>query len=98
MLDFIYYPVSVILWFWHIVFGTLFDPASGLAWALSVTFLIFTLRAILFPTAIRQARAQRSLQRLQPQIAALKRKYAGDGQGLAVALQAEVRRAQRHRR
>jgi YidC/Oxa1 family membrane protein insertase len=88
MLDFIYYPVSVILWFWHIVFGTLFDPASGLAWALSVTFLVFTLRAILFPTAIRQARAQRSLQRLQPQIAALKRKYAGDRQGLAVALQA----------
>ena len=88
MLDFIYYPVSAILWFWHTVFGTLIDPASGLAWALSVAFLVFTLRAILFPTAVRQARAQRSLRRLQPQIAALKKKHAGDRQALAVALQA----------
>jgi YidC/Oxa1 family membrane protein insertase len=88
MLDFIYYPVSAILWFWHTVFATLIDPASGLAWALSVAFLVFTLRAILFPTAVRQARAQRSLRRLQPQIAALKKKHAGDRQALAVALQA----------
>jgi len=88
MLDFIYYPVSAILWFWHVVFGTLFDPASGLAWSLSVAFLVFTLRAILFPTAVRQHRAQRSMKRLQPQIAALKKRYAGDRQALAVALQA----------
>jgi YidC/Oxa1 family membrane protein insertase len=87
MLDFIYYPVSAILWFWHVVFGTLIDPASGFAWALSVAFLVFTLRAVLFPTAVRQARAQRSMQRLQPQIAALKKKYAGDRQALAVRLQ-----------
>jgi YidC/Oxa1 family membrane protein insertase len=87
MLDFVYYPVSAILWFWHTVFGFLLDPASGIAWALSVAFLVFTLRAILFPTAFRQARAQRALLRLQPQIAALKVKHAGDRQGLAVAMQ-----------
>ena len=29
MLDVIYYPVSAILWFWHVIFGGLLDPASG---------------------------------------------------------------------
>jgi YidC/Oxa1 family membrane protein insertase len=88
MLDVVYYPVSAVLWFWHIIFGALLDPASGAAWALSVAFLVFTLRLVLFTPFVRQVRAQRAMQRLQPQIAALKHRYAGDRQGLAVALQA----------
>src|SRR6478735_1612233 len=87
MLDFVYYPVSAILWFWHTVFGGLLDPASGVAWALSVAFLVFTLRAVLYPPFVRQARSQRAMQRLQPQILALKKKHAGDREALASALQ-----------
>lgn len=87
MLDFIYYPVSAILWFWHVIFGALFDPASGIAWALSVAFLVFTLRAVLFLPFVRQARNQRAMQRLQPQILALKVKHAGDRPALAAAMQ-----------
>ena len=51
MLDFIYYPVSGILWLWCKVFGFVFGDTGwggGFAWALSVMFLVFTLRAILY--------------------------------------------------
>ena len=48
MLNFIYYPVSFILWCWHWVFGHVFGESSGIAWALAVVFLVFTLRALLF--------------------------------------------------
>ena len=37
MLDFIYYPVSVILLLFHTVFGALIDPASGIAWDMATT-------------------------------------------------------------
>ena len=87
MLDVVYYPVSAILWFWHVVFGSLLDPASGVAWALSVAFLVFTLRAVLYLPFLRQARNQRAMQRLQPQILTLKKKHAGDRPGLAAAMQ-----------
>lgn len=87
MLDFLYYPVSAIMWFWHQIFGFLLSPSSGLAWALSVAFLVFTLRAVLFVPALRQARTQRAMQKLQPQIAALQKKHAGDRQALAAAMQ-----------
>jgi YidC/Oxa1 family membrane protein insertase len=87
MLDVVYYPVSAILWFWHVIFGGLLDPAGGVAWALSVAFLVFTLRAVLYPPFVRQARSQRAMQRLQPQILALKKKHAGDREALASALQ-----------
>ena len=41
MLNFIYYPVSFILWCWHWVFGHVFGESSGFAWALAVVFLVF---------------------------------------------------------
>jgi len=87
MLDVVYYPVSAILWFWHQILGSVLDPASGVAWALAVAFLVFTLRLVLYAPFVRQMRSQRALQRLRPQIAALKKKHAGDRQGLAVAMQ-----------
>lgn len=38
MLDFVYYPVSAVLWFWHRVFGFVLGPDNGVAWALAVVF------------------------------------------------------------
>ena len=54
MLDVVYYPVSAILWFWHQIFGHLLDPAGGVAWALAVAFLVFTLRLVLYVPFLRQ--------------------------------------------
>lgn len=87
MLDFIYYPVSAILWFWHKVFGSFLDPASGYAWALSVIFLVFTLRALLFKPFVHQVRSMKKMQDVAPQIRALQEKHRDDRQRLAQEMQ-----------
>ncbi|GAA0930986.1 membrane protein insertase YidC [Pseudonocardia zijingensis] len=87
MLNFIYYPVSFILWVWHEVFGFLLGPDSGIAWALSVMFLVFTLRAILYKPFVHQVRSMRRMQEFQPEIAKLRKKYANDRQKQAEEMQ-----------
>ena len=85
-LDFIYYPVSFILWCWHWVFGlVLGDSTTGnaISWTLSIVFLVFTLRLILLRPAVQQVRAMRKMQKFQPEIKKLQKKYAGDKQRLA---------------
>ncbi|HEY5856247.1 MAG TPA: membrane protein insertase YidC [Aldersonia sp.] len=87
MLDFIYYPVSWILWVWHQVFGAVFGPSSGAAWGLAVVFLVFTLRLILYWPFVKQVRTTRQMQELQPEIKALQKKYANDRQKMALEMQ-----------
>ncbi|SHE63457.1 membrane protein insertase YidC [Streptoalloteichus hindustanus] len=87
MLNFIYYPVSAILWFWHKVFGAVFGPSTGAAWALAVVFLVFTLRALLFKPMLHQMRSMRKMQEFAPQIKKLQEKYGSDRQKLAQEMQ-----------
>jgi YidC/Oxa1 family membrane protein insertase len=87
VLDFIYWPVSFILWCWHKVFGYVFGPDNGLAWALAIVFLVFTLRALLLKPAISQVKSMRKMQEFQPQIKALQKKYANDKQRQAQEMQ-----------
>jgi YidC/Oxa1 family membrane protein insertase len=87
VLNFIYYPVSAIMWFWHEVFGFVLGPASGLGWALSVIFLVFTLRALLIKPFISQVRSMRKMQEFQPQIKKLQEKYKNDKTKLAEEMQ-----------
>ncbi|WP_433277270.1 membrane protein insertase YidC [Pseudonocardia xinjiangensis] len=87
MLNFIYYPVSFILWVWHKAFGYLFGEASGITWALAVIFLVFTLRAILYKPFVGQVRSMRKMQEFQPEIAKLRKKYANDRQKQAEEMQ-----------
>ncbi len=87
MLNFIYYPVSFVLWVWHKAFGYLFGESSGITWALAVVFLVFTLRAILYKPFVRQIRTTRQMQELQPQIKALQKKYGKDRQRMALEMQ-----------
>ncbi|MDF2977251.1 MAG: yidC [Actinomycetospora sp.] len=87
MLNFIYYPVSAIMWFWHEVFGFLLGPANGFGWALSVIFLVFTLRALLIKPFISQVRSMRKMQEFQPQIKKLQEKYKNDRTKLAEEMQ-----------
>jgi YidC/Oxa1 family membrane protein insertase len=93
-LDFIYWPVSAIMWVWYKAFAFLFGlipgvdgPSNFFAWALSVMFLVFTLRAILYKPFVRQIRTTRQMQELQPQIKALQKKYGKDRQRMAVEMQ-----------
>ncbi|MBQ6643404.1 MAG: membrane protein insertase YidC [Saccharopolyspora sp.] len=87
MFDFILYPVSAILWFWHKVFGTVLGPDNGFAWALAVFFLVFSLRVLLLKPAISQMRAGRKMAKFSPQIQKLREKYKNDRQRMAQEMQ-----------
>ncbi|EFV11705.1 membrane protein insertase YidC [Segniliparus rugosus] len=87
MLDFVYYPVSGVLWLWHWVFSQILGPESGFGWALSVVALVCTLRALLYAPAIRQIRFMRKMQEIQPQMKAIQTKYAKDRQRQALEMQ-----------
>ncbi|PRZ42684.1 YidC/Oxa1 family membrane protein insertase [Antricoccus suffuscus] len=86
MLDFLYYPIAWVMKMWHALFSTFIDPASGLAWVLSIMFLVFTVRIILFPLFVKMIKSQRAMQELQPEIAKLKAEYGKDRQGLSEAM------------
>jgi YidC/Oxa1 family membrane protein insertase len=87
VLNFIYYPVSAILWFWHKAFGYLLGPGNGFAWALAVVFLVFTLRAVLFKPFVSQVRSMRKMQEFAPEIQKLKKKYGDDRQKMGAEMQ-----------
>ncbi|MQA16108.1 MAG: membrane protein insertase YidC [Pseudonocardiaceae bacterium] len=89
MLDFIYYPVSAIMWFWHKVFSALpfLGPVSGISWALSVIFLVFTLRALLIKPFVSQVRSMRKMAEFAPEIQKLKKKHGDDRQKQAAEMQ-----------
>ncbi|QXV56348.1 membrane protein insertase YidC [Amycolatopsis sp. TNS106] len=83
MFDVFLYPVSAILWFWHKVFGAVSSPDSGVAWVLSIVFLVFTLRLLLVKPALGALRAGRRMQALAPRMRQLKEKYGKDRRRLA---------------
>ncbi len=93
MLDWLYTAISWVLARWHSLWNVVFDdPAagtglSGLAWALSIVFLVVTVRVILFPLFVKQVKSQRAMQELQPELQQLRKQYGSDRQGLAVAMQ-----------
>ncbi|RCW47230.1 YidC/Oxa1 family membrane protein insertase [Halopolyspora algeriensis] len=87
MLDFINDPVSAILWFWHTVFGYVLDPSSGYAWTLSVVFLVFSVRALLFKPFVHQVRSMKKMQEFAPRVRELQDKYGNDRQRMAQEMQ-----------
>lgn len=86
MLNFIYYPISWVLWFWHKAWGLILDPDSGVTWALSIIFLVVTLRLLLLKPTIKQLRSGRKMQEMQPRMQEIKRKYAKDQQQQALEM------------
>ena len=73
---------------WHALFSTFLDPACGITWALSIIFLVVTVRLILFPLFVKQVKSQRAMQELQPEIAKLRKQYGSDRQGMSQAMMA----------
>jgi YidC/Oxa1 family membrane protein insertase len=87
MLDFINtilgpleYVVSWILVQFHAVFSPIFGAESGWAWSLSIVGLVVVIRILLIPLFVRQIKAQRGLQLLQPKIKELQKRYKDDRQ------------------
>ncbi|WP_110207150.1 membrane protein insertase YidC [Nocardioides daejeonensis] len=79
----LYYAISVVLVGFHTVFGKLFGEASGAAWALSIVGLTIVIRAALIPLFVKQIKASRNMQLLQPQVKELQKKYGHDREKLA---------------
>jgi YidC/Oxa1 family membrane protein insertase len=78
-LDFLYTPVSWVLLQWHHLLNTLgMDPNSGLNWALSIIFLVITARLLLFRLFVKQVKYQRHMQKLQPEMQKIRKKYKDD--------------------
>nr|MBA3293728.1 membrane protein insertase YidC [Geodermatophilaceae bacterium] len=88
MFEWLYTAISWVLKMWHSLFSTFLDPAAGLTWALSIVFLVITVRILLFRLFVKQVRSQRAMQELQPEIAKLKKQYGSDRQGMAQAMSA----------
>ena len=66
----------------HAVLGSLFGPASGAAWGLSIVILVMFIRLLLVPLFIKQVHAQRKMAQHAPQLQELRKKYKGDKQRL----------------
>jgi len=87
VLDFIYYPVSFILWCWHKVFGLVFGEANAVSWILAIIFLTFTVRGIMFKPFVNQVRSMKKMQDFAPEMKKIQKKYANDRQRQAMEMQ-----------
>jgi YidC/Oxa1 family membrane protein insertase len=88
LLDWLYTAVSWVMKQWHALFSTFLDPAGGITWALSIVFLVVTVRLILFPLFVKQVKSQRAMQELQPELQKMRKQYGSDRQGMVAAQQA----------
>ncbi|HPE11927.1 MAG: membrane protein insertase YidC [Actinobacteria bacterium] len=78
ILEWLEIAVSWILVTFHAVLTPIFGAASGAAWGLSIVGLVIVIRTLLIPLFVKQIKAQRNLQILQPQMKEIQKKYAGD--------------------
>jgi YidC/Oxa1 family membrane protein insertase len=81
-LNWIYTGISWVLLRWHDLWGGLLHLPDGVAWPLSIVFLVLTVRVVLFPVFVKQIKSQRAMQALQPQMKELREKYKNDQQKL----------------
>ena len=79
----LYYAISAVLVFWHNVFGSIFGPATGVAWVLSIIGLTLVIRAALIPLFVKQIKSSRNMQLIQPKVKELQKKYGHDRERLA---------------
>jgi YidC/Oxa1 family membrane protein insertase len=79
----LYFLVSWIMIGWHWVFADLLGiPNDGVNWALSIIGLVVVIRILLIPLFVRQIKAQRNMQMLQPKVREIQKKYKGDRERL----------------
>ena len=81
LLDPLYYVVSWILVQFHSFWTFVGMPANGgWTWVLSIVGLVVVIRIMLIPLFVKQIKAQRGLQILQPEIKAIQKRYKDDRQ------------------
>jgi YidC/Oxa1 family membrane protein insertase len=81
----LYYAISAVMVAFHTFFSSVLglDPAGGAAWALSIIGLTLVIRAALIPLFVKQIKASRNMQLIQPKVKELQKKYGHDRERLA---------------
>jgi YidC/Oxa1 family membrane protein insertase len=80
LLDPLYWIVAWVLVQFHTFWSVILPPESGAAWTLSIVGLVVVIRILLIPLFVKQIKAQRALQILQPEIKAIQKRYKDDRQ------------------
>jgi YidC/Oxa1 family membrane protein insertase len=80
----LYYAISAIMLAWHKLFTLIgLDADGGASWALSIIGLTLVIRVLLIPLFVKQIKASRNMQLIQPKVKELQKKYGHDRQLLA---------------
>lgn len=78
--SFITTPVSWVIVQFHTVYGAVFGPDTGWAWGLSIVSLVVLIRICLIPLFVKQIKATRAMQTLQPEMKKIQERYKNDRQ------------------
>jgi YidC/Oxa1 family membrane protein insertase len=81
-LDALYDAVGWVLTHIYYVLKPAFGATSGWTWAFTIVILVVLMRLLMVPLFIRQMHTTRAMSALQPQMAALRKKYKNDKQTL----------------
>ena len=81
-LDYLYEAVGWVFTHIYDVLKPAFGATSGWTWALSIVILVVLMRLLMVPLFIKQMHTTRAMSALQPQMAALRKKYKNDKQTL----------------
>ncbi|MGW4384252.1 membrane protein insertase YidC [Kitasatospora sp. NPDC004531] len=76
----LYYAVSWIIVQFHSLFSHVFDPDGGWAWGLSIVMMVVVIRICLIPLFVKQIKATRAMQAIQPKMKAIQERYKNDKQ------------------
>lgn len=80
LFSFITTPVSWVIVQFHTVYGHIFGPDTGWAWGLSIVSLVILIRICLIPLFVKQIKATRAMQTLQPEMKKIQERYKNDKQ------------------
>ncbi|MGW1714196.1 membrane protein insertase YidC [Streptomyces sp. NPDC002156] len=78
--SFITTPVSWVIVQFHSVYGAIFGDDTGWAWGLSIVSLVILIRICLIPLFVKQIKATRAMQTLQPEMKKIQERYKNDKQ------------------
>ncbi|MGW4320987.1 membrane protein insertase YidC [Streptomyces sp. NPDC004684] len=80
LFSFITWPVSWVIVQFHKVYGAIFGADTGWAWGLSIVSLVILIRICLIPLFVKQIKATRAMQTLQPEMKKIQERYKNDKQ------------------
>ncbi|WP_371498304.1 membrane protein insertase YidC [Kitasatospora sp. NBC_00374] len=76
----LYTAVSWIIVQFHSLYSHVFDPNGGWAWGLSIVSMVIVIRICLIPLFVKQIKATRAMQAIQPKMKAIQERYKNDRQ------------------